>query len=253
MCDADFHVVIPARFASTRFPGKALAMLIDKPMIQHVFERAVASSAVDVTIATDDQRIADVARGFGASVSLTRDDHHSGSDRVAEVAAEKGWSPDAIVVNVQGDVPSVPSTSIDQVARLLVDNETAGMATLCAPIAGRAEYVDANVVKVVFDKGGRAMYFSRASIPADATGSISDAPDFPVQAWRHIGIYAYRNSTLNEMTQAQPCALEKIEKLEQLRALWLGIEIRVGVARQPHGPDVDTPDDLQAAEEYLTE
>lgn len=252
MGDADFHIVIPARFASTRFPGKALATLLDKPMVRHVFERAVASSAVDVTIATDDQRIADVARGFGAAVSLTRDDHHSGSDRVAEVAAEKGWSADAIVVNVQGDVPLIPSTSIDQVARLLVDNATAGIATLCAPITGLAEYDDANVVKVVFDEGGRAMYFSRASIPADVTGSINAAPDFAVQAWRHIGIYAYRIGTLNEMTQAKPCALEKFEKLEQLRALWLGIEIRVGVAQQPHGPDVDTPDDLLAAEEYLT-
>lgn len=251
MGEAGFHIVIPARYASTRFPGKALATLAGRPMIQHVFERARSSSAVDVTIATDDARIADAARDFGAMVVMTRADHESGSDRVAEVAAESGWSSESVVVNLQGDVPLIPSASIDQVAGLLADYESAGIATLCAPITTLAEYADANVVKVVFDKGGRALYFSRAGIPAGLAGGKGDPRPLPDSAWRHIGIYAYRVATLQQLTKSEPCALEKIEKLEQLRAMWLGMEIRVGVASEAHGPDVDTLEDLVAAEKYL--
>jgi 3-deoxy-manno-octulosonate cytidylyltransferase (CMP-KDO synthetase) len=251
VAESDFQVVIPARYASTRFPGKALAMLAGKPMIQHVYERACRSRAGNVTIATDDQRIADAARNFGATVKLTRADHASGSDRVAEAAREMGCSPDSIVVNVQGDVPLIPSASINQVARLLVDNPTSGIATLCTPIAETTEYIDVNVVKVVFDFSGRALYFSRAPIPADPADLIGAGPGFPLQAWRHIGIYAYRAHILQELTETEPCALEKYERLEQLRALWSGMEIRVAVAAESHGPDVDTPEDLQAAEKYL--
>lgn len=251
MADATFRVVIPARFASTRFPGKALARLAGKPMIQHVYERAQGSHADEVIIATDDERIADTSRKFGATVLMTRADHQSGTDRVAEVAAQMGWSSKTVVVNVQGDVPLIPCASIDQVATLLVDNASAGIATLCAPITSSSEYHDANVVKVVFDASGRALYFSRAAIPSYASGSTQATQDFSIQAWRHIGIYAYRVQTLNQLTVTEPCALEKYEKLEQLRALWHGIEIRVGVAAQAHGPDVDTPEDLTAAEKYL--
>lgn len=251
MTDSTFRVVIPARFASTRFPGKALAKLAGKPMIQHVYERARGSHADEVIVATDDERIAEISRSFGATVLLTRADHQSGTDRVAEVAAQMCWKSDAVVVNVQGDVPLVPCASIDQVAKLLLDNATAGIATLCAPIMDAAEYHDANVVKVVFDSKGRALYFSRAAIPSCASGSIEAREDFSIQAWRHIGIYAYRVQTLNRLTAMPPCALEKYEKLEQLRALWHGIDIQVGVAEEAHGPDVDTPEDLRAAEAYL--
>lgn len=251
MTDSKFRVVIPARFASTRFPGKALAMLAGKPMIQHVFERACGSHADEIIIATDDKRIADAGGNIGATVLMTRGDHQSGSDRVAEVAEEMGWPPDAVVVNVQGDVPLIPSSSIDQVARLLEDNASSGMATLCTPITTASDYHDVNVVKVVFDASGRALYFSRAAIPSGAAGPGNGGPNFSIQAWRHIGIYAYRVNTLKQLTQSEPCALEKYEKLEQLRALWNGIEIRVGAAVEAHGPDVDTPEDLQAAERYL--
>jgi 3-deoxy-manno-octulosonate cytidylyltransferase (CMP-KDO synthetase) len=251
VADSIFRVVIPARFASTRFPGKALAELAGKPMIQHVYERAQGSHADEVIIATDDERIAKTSREFGATVLMTRADHQSGTDRVAEIAEQMSWSPEAVVVNVQGDVPLIPCESINQVAALLVKNTSAGIATLCAPITSTTEYHDANVVKVVFDAKGQALYFSRAAIPAALGQSFDAADDFPVQAWRHIGIYAYRVQTLKQLTLTKPCALEKYEKLEQLRALWHGIEIRVDVAAQAHGPDVDTPEDLAAAEKYI--
>jgi len=251
VADSEFRVVIPARFASSRFPGKALAILAGKPMIQHVYERAQGSRADEVIIATDDERIADTSREFGATVLMTRADHQSGTDRVAEVAQQMNWSPDTVVVNVQGDVPLIPCESIDQVAKLLVDNLSAGISTLCAPIATSSEYHDANVVKVVCDAGGRALYFSRAAIPSSRDASNEGAENFSIQAWRHIGIYAYRVQTLNQLTMTAPCLLEKYEKLEQLRALWHGVQIRVGVAAEAHGPDVDTPEDLIAAEKYL--
>lgn len=249
--ESAFFVVIPARYASTRFPGKALAMLAGKPMIQHVYERARSSRARSVIIATDDERIADAARHFGAPIQMTRDDHVSGSDRVAEVARELGWSSDSVVVNVQGDVPLIPSSSINQVARLLIDNPTAGIATLCTQISETSDYLDNNVVKVVFDASGRALYFSRAAIPSAAAARVSEGQELPVKAWRHIGIYAYRAKTLQEITSTAPCALETFERLEQLRPLWHGMEIRVAAAKESHGPDVDTPEDLRAAEEYL--
>jgi 3-deoxy-manno-octulosonate cytidylyltransferase (CMP-KDO synthetase) len=247
-----FYVVIPARYASTRFPGKALATLAGKPMIQHVYERARSSRARSVIIATDDERIADAARHFGAPIQMTRDDHVSGSDRVAEVARELGWSSDSVVVNVQGDVPLIPSSSIDQVAQLLIDNPAAGMATLCTQITETSDYLDNNVVKVVFDASGRALYFSRAAIPCDAAARVSGGQELLLNAWRHIGIYAYRAKTLQQITNTAPCALERLEKLEQLRPLWHGMEIRVAAAQESHGPDVDTPEDLRAAEGYLS-
>jgi len=251
VADSGFRVVIPARFASTRFPGKALARLAGKPMIQHVYERARDSHADEVIIATDDERIADASRQFGATVMMTRANHQSGTDRVAEVAQQMGWSSETVVVNVQGDVPLIPCASINQVAMLLVENASAGIATLCAPIMTAAEYHDANVVKVVFDASGRALYFSRAEIPSYVSEPTRTEQEFSIQAWRHIGIYAYRVQTLNQLTVTEPCVLEKYEKLEQLRALWHGVEIRVGVAAEMHGPDVDTPEDLAAAERYL--
>lgn len=244
--ESEFRIVIPARFASTRFPGKAIAQLDGRPLIRHVHERAVASHAVEVVIATDDRRIADAAAGFGAEVAMTREDHESGTDRIAEVAERLGWGDEEIVVNVQGDAPFIPPSDISQVAALLSGHATAALATLCTRIDTLEEYRDDHVVKVVFDRDGRALYFSRASIPARAHGH-----DRLPTAWRHVGIYAYRVDALRRLTQTRPCELERAEKLEQLRAMWLGMEIRVAVANEALGPDVDTPEDLVAAERFI--
>jgi len=249
MSDSSFKVVIPARYASTRFPGKALAMLSGRPLIQHVYERARLSSAEVVVIATDDQRIADAARVFGANVEFTQSGHESGSDRIAEVVDKAGWGERQIVVNVQGDAPLISPASIDQVAGILAGNASAAMATLCTPIRSINEYGDVNVVKVVMDRSGRALYFSRAGIPAVAHGGRID--DVLPGVFRHVGLYAYRVSALRALTRERPCYLETSERLEQLRALWLGLEIRISVAEEELGPDVDTSEDLDAAERFL--
>ena len=246
MNKSSFRVVIPARYASTRFPGKALAPLAGRPLVRHVYERAVASDAVEVIVATDDRRIADAARDFGAPVIMTREDHESGTDRIAEVAETRGWGDHDIVVNVQGDAPFIPAADIGQVAGLLAGHDSASLATLCTPITDVREYEDENAVKVVFDRSGRALYFSRASIPASAHGHAG----LPA-AWRHVGIYAYRVDALRRLTATPPCDLERTEKLEQLRAMWLGMEIRVAVAAEALGPDVDTPKDLDMAERFI--
>jgi 3-deoxy-manno-octulosonate cytidylyltransferase (CMP-KDO synthetase) len=238
--------VIPARYASSRFPGKVLVMLAGRPMIQHVYERAAASGAAEILVATDDERIEQACRQFGAAVVRTRADHVSGTDRIAEVVRARDWPGDAIVVNVQGDSPLMPPGSIAQVARLLAEHPRAGIATLCTPIGPAADYTNPNVVKVVADRSGRALYFSRAPIPATAQGAVA-AP----QAWRHIGLYAYRVRDLLTLSAAGACRLEETEKLEQLRALWLGMEIRVAVAALAHGPDVDTPEDVAVVTQAL--
>ena len=242
-----FRVVIPARYASTRFPGKAVAELHGKPMIQHVYERAAASQAAEVIIATDDARVADAAAAFSAPVAMTSGAHESGTDRVAEVAAQHGWQADDIVVNVQGDAPTIPPSSIGLVAELLHEHPAADMATLCVPVDRLADYQSPHVVKVVMDCEGRALYFSRSPIPASGHGN----EQLPESVWRHLGIYAYRIGALQRLTAAPACYLETCEKLEQLRALWFGMEIRVAIAPEVHGPDVDTPEDLAAAAAYL--
>lgn len=247
MPETVFRAVIPARYASSRFPGKPLASLAGKPMIRHVYERAVASGAIEVVVATDDERIAQECGRFGAAVMMTRADHVSGTDRVAEVARRRGWAPDSIVVNVQGDSPLVAPASIALVADLLARYPQAGMATLCTRIRSPADYANPNVVKVVADCTGRALYFSRAPIPAVAHGTVG----LP-QAWRHVGLYAYRVEDLERLSRSDPCALEQAEKLEQLRALWLGVEIRVAEAPQEHGPDVDTPEDANEVSRKLS-
>lgn len=246
MSDSAFRVVIPARFASTRFPGKALALLDGRPMVQHVHERAVASAADEVIVATDDRRIADAVTAFGARCVMTRSDHQTGTDRIAEVAEQLAWDERDVIVNVQGDAPFIPSADIGQVAGLLAGHATASLATLCTPIDNVADYEDEHVVKVVFDQSGRALYFSRAAIPASAHGH-DELPG----AWRHVGIYAYRVDALRRLTRTPPCDLEQAEKLEQLRAMWLGMEIRVAVAEAALGPDVDTAADLEAAESFI--
>jgi 3-deoxy-manno-octulosonate cytidylyltransferase (CMP-KDO synthetase) len=258
MTGETFRVVIPARYASTRFPAKALAMLSGKPVIQHVYEQASRSRADEIIIATDDHRIAEVCQGFGANVAMTRAYHESGTDRVAEVVEQQRWPDESIVVNVQGDEPLIPSASIDQVAELLAARRAADIATLCSTISEPSQFNDPNAVKVIFDSEGRALYFSRAGIPAMAHGSkdnsvsaARDGKESPI-GWLHIGIYAYRVGALKRLTGQVPCELEMREKLEQLRALWLGMTIQVEVAMSQHGPGVDTPEDLAAAENYLT-
>lgn len=242
--DLTFRVVIPSRYDSIRLPGKVLADIAGKPLVQHVFERACESSACEIVIATDDDRIAAACNAFDADVVMTRADHVSGTDRVAEVAQQRGWGDKDIIVNVQGDVPLLPGSSIDQVADLLASHPGAGLGTLCTRISDGADYTDPNVVKLVLDQSGKALYFSRAAIPS-ALHRGDTGQKLP-EAWRHIGLYAYRVDTLRQLTTAQPCLLEQAERLEQLRALWLGIEIQVAEVRESHGPDVDTPEDLEA-------
>jgi 3-deoxy-manno-octulosonate cytidylyltransferase (CMP-KDO synthetase) len=249
MTSTPFRAVIPARYASSRFPGKALAGLGGRPMLQHVYERARASGASEVIVATDDARIADAARAFGADVAMTSPEHVSGTERVAEVAAQRHWPADALIVNCQGDVPLIPPASIAQVADLLREHPLAAITTLCAPIESAADYRSPHVVKVVCDGAGRALYFSRSPIPAPGHGTLA-ADAFPA-SWRHIGLYGYRVAGLLALARAPACYIEECEKLEQLRALWLGLEIRVAVARELHGPDVDTPDDLRRAADFL--
>lgn len=244
-----FQVVIPARLESSRLPGKVLRVLAGKPMVQHVWERATASDASGVVIATDSEQVAATARAFGADVAMTSAACQSGTDRVAEVAAQRGWAGDAVVVNVQGDAPLLPPASIDRVAGLLLQHGSAAMATLCTPLGAAEDYADPNVVKVVHDVAGRALYFSRAPIPAAGHGAAEGWQS----AFRHLGLYAYRVAPLHELAATEPCPLEQLERLEQLRALWLGMEIRVAADPAAHGPDVDTEADLARVSALLAD
>jgi 3-deoxy-manno-octulosonate cytidylyltransferase (CMP-KDO synthetase) len=248
-----FRVVIPARFASTRLPGKALLPMAGKPMLQWVCERAGQSRASEVIVATDDSRIASAAQSFGATVAMTAATHVSGTDRIAEVARTHGWSESDIVVNVQGDEPLIPPALIDQVAGLLHANAAAHMATLCTPLARLEELLDPNVVKVVAGTSGRALYFSRAPIPWHrdcAPAGLASQASF-AGARRHIGIYAYRVGALLRLAAWPPTPLENAEKLEQLRALENGFDIRVADSVEPAGPDVNTPEDLERVLKHL--
>lgn len=240
----DFRVVIPARYASSRLPGKPLADIAGKPMISWVCERALASGAAEVCVATDDERIAAAVRDTGASVELTTTDHESGTDRIAEVTAKRQWPDDAIVVNLQGDEPLMPPRLVSQVASLLSSDVEASVATLVTPIESDEEWRDPNVVRVVLDRDNRALYFSRAQIPWPRDGAMPHAA-------RHIGLYAYRVSALLELAATPPCDLEQIEKLEQLRALWLGMQIAVAEAVETPPRGVDTQADLERARAVL--
>lgn len=245
-----FRVVIPARYASTRLPGKALLTIAGKPMIQWVYERACASQAHEVLIATDDLLIVSAAHSFDAETVMTSTDHESGTDRIAEVARLQGWADTDIVVNVQGDEPVIPPASIDQVAALLEAHPSAQIATLATPITSQAELMDPNAVKVVTDTQGRALYFSRAPIPWDREGAKAGKQSF-ARARRHVGIYGYRVSGLLRMASLQRTALEQHEKLEQLRALENGLEIRVADSVELPGPDVNTAADLERVTSLL--
>ena len=232
------RIVIPARYHSTRFPGKPLALIDGKPMIQCVYERAGTTRADQVIVATDDERIAAAARLAGADVCMTAASHASGTDRIAEVARLRGFVPDDLVVNLQGDEPAMPAVIIEQVAAALVAHPRAAIATAAAMVESRGEFLDPNVVKVVADHEGRALYFSRAPIPHDRDGG-------GFEARRHIGLYAYRTRALLRFASLPPSRLERLEQLEQLRALEHGLEIRVVEAAARPGVDVNTPDDLR--------
>ena len=238
-----YRVVIPARYGSTRLPGKPLIDLAGKPMIVRVAEQALTSSTSGVVVATDDSRVVDALRGSGAEAMLTRSDHRSGSDRVMEVVEAKGWPDDEIVVNVQGDEPLIPPVVIDQVAALIDDE--CDVATLGEPITEPADVFDPNIVKVVADRRRRAIYFSRAPIPWHRDGFGGGPPARIGTAWRrHIGIYAYRAGALRAFVSYPPSPLEKLEALEQLRLMEHGHAIAVAEADAPVPGGVDTPADV---------
>ena len=240
---SEFVVVIPARYASTRLPGKPLRLIGGRSMLEHVWNRARESGAAEVVIATDDERIADVAGTFGASVCMTRDTHRSGTDRIAEVADLLDWPDDKIVVNLQGDEPAMPPALLGQCADLL-DDASADIGTLASGVRTEDDFMNPNVVKVVCDRSGYALYFSRAPIPYPRNESggrrARDA------ALHHHGIYAYRCGVLRAIVAADPAPAEMAEQLEQLRALHLGMRIRVARPTVRPGRGVDTAQDLEA-------
>ena len=241
-----FRVVIPSRYASTRLPGKALLPIAGKPLVQWVYERARAAGAREVLIATDDERIARAAQAFGAEAVMTAASHTSGTDRIAEVAKQRGWAGADIVVNVQGDEPLIPPALIRQLVALLAAQPQADIATLATPVESLAELLDPNAVKVVSDTRGWALYFSRAPIPwnRDGVAGPSGQRDH-AGARRHVGVYAYRVAALERLTQLPRGALETREELEQLRALEHGLRVCVADACEAPGPDVNTLADLE--------
>jgi 3-deoxy-manno-octulosonate cytidylyltransferase (CMP-KDO synthetase) len=245
-----FFAVVPARYASTRLPGKPLADIAGKPMVVRVAERARASGAAEVVIATDHVGVAEAARAHGLAVCMTSPDCASGTDRLAEVATTLGLADDSVVVNVQGDEPLIAPELIRATALLLHDRPDAAMATVCHPLTDMAEVMNPNVVKVVLDKDGHALYFSRAAIPwardawAATPPASADVPaDLP--AFRHVGLYAYRVGFLKAYPGLARPAIETQESLEQLRALWHGYRIAVLTVDHPSPPGVDTPEDLE--------
>ena len=247
-----FLVAIPARFASTRLPGKPLLPIAGVPMIVHVARRARAAGASDVVIATDDARIEATVRGSDVRVVMTRADHASGSDRLAEVARTLDWPDEAIVVNLQGDEPLAPASGIRAVAAALAEG-AAPMATLATPLHTAAELFDPNCVKLVRDLAGRALYFSRAPLPWPRDAFAGERSTLPPQTpfLRHIGIYAYRAGFLRRFAALTPTPLERTESLEQLRALEHGFAIAVGLAPEPFPAGVDTAEDLARVERIL--
>lgn len=248
----DFKVVIPARFASTRLPGKPLLDIGGKPMVIRVAEQAVQSGAQQTIIATDHQPIIAAALEHGFQACMTRADHNSGTDRIAEVSAQLGWPDDTIVVNVQGDEPLIPPALIRSVAQHLHDHPDCAIATACHPIHDEASMRNPNIVKAVLDKHGNALYFSRAPIPwpRDAYANNQPLPQ-GVNALRHIGLYAYRAGFLRAYGQLAPAIIEQVEALEQLRALYHGYKIGVTITQEAPPCGVDTQQDLQVARQIF--
>ncbi len=239
----NFKVYIPARFASTRLPGKLLMEVGGKSILQHVYERACLSGALEVVVATDDEKIARVASGFGATVCMTALSHQSGTDRLADAVAQRGESPETVIVNLQGDEPAMPAAVIQQVAALVLSDPAVDMATVCEPLEREADWRDPNQVKVLRDVRDKALYFSRAALPFQR--------DDPVGGWtvgreyrRHVGLYAYRVTYLQRFVGLPVHPLELAERLEQLRALANGACILVPDAVAPCGIGIDTAADL---------
>lgn len=245
-----FTVVIPARYQSTRLPGKPLADIGGKPMVQWVYEQAIQAGAENVIIATDDERVESAVIAFGGQVCMTSPNHESGTERLAEVVDLMGIADDHIIVNVQGDEPLIPPSIITQVANNLASSQ-APMATLAVEIEDEAEVFNPNAVKVLTDKDGYAMYFSRATIPWDRDSFADGGKTIKQPLMRHIGIYAYRAGFINTYINWEPTALEKIEFLEQLRVLWYGEKIHVEVAKEAPAAGVDTPEDLELVRQII--
>ena len=243
-----FKVVIPARFASTRLPGKPLLDIGGKPMVIRVAEQAAQSGAQQIVIATDHQPIVSVAQQHGFQACMTRADHNSGTDRIAEVSAQLEWEDNAIVVNVQGDEPLIPPALIRAVAQHLHDHPDCAIATACHPVHDEESMRNPNIVKAVLDKHGNALYFSRAPIPWPRDAYARNLPvPRNVDVLRHIGIYAYRAGFLRTYGQLTPCLIEQAESLEQLRALYHGYKIGVTVTQDAPPGGVDTEPDLLVA------
>jgi 3-deoxy-manno-octulosonate cytidylyltransferase (CMP-KDO synthetase) len=247
-----FHVVIPARHGASRLPGKPLLTIHGRPLIQWVWECARRSGAASVVIATDDSRIGAAAQGFGAECVMTAPEHASGTDRVAEVARVRGFAPNSVIVNLQGDEPMMPPALIAELAAALESRPGVDIATAVAPIANLEEFVDPNCVKAVRALDGRALYFSRAPVPWPRDHSEGGRPAAWCGAWRHIGIYAYRVRGLLAFAAWAPTALESAERLEQLRALEHGMAIHLVPIEAPPPAGVDTPQDLERVRALLT-
>jgi len=239
-----FVVIIPARYASTRLPGKPLVDINGKPMVVHVLERARESGAARIIVATDHDEVAKAVQAAGGEVCMTRADHQSGTERLAEVVEKCGFSDDTVIVNVQGDEPMIPPAIIRQVAENLAARDV-GMATLAAPIHSAEEAFNPNAVKVVLDAEGYALYFSRATIPWDRDRFAVSRETIGNTLLRHLGIYGYRAGFIRRYVNWQASPLENIEMLEQLRVLWYGEKIHVAVAAEIPGTGVDTPEDLE--------
>ena len=247
-----FHIVIPARFASERLPGKVLLDLAGQPLLQRVWQRASQSSAQSVVIATDDERIVTAAESFGAQVVMTRSDHQSGSDRIAECAVQLGWPDDHLIVNLQGDEPLMPASCLDQVAALLDERSDCEVASLYWPITEADEVQNPNAVKVVTDSKDRALYFSRSPIPFARAYTNVDAALATGIVWkRHLGLYAYRLAALRRYTSSPSTPLEMAEHLEQLRIMEQGGRIAMARACEFIPAGIDTPDDLQRVREFI--
>jgi len=247
----EFRVIIPVRYAASRCPGKGIADIAGKPMMQHVYNRALKSGAESVVIATDNEKVREAAEKFEAHVVMTSEEHTSGTERLAEAAIALGYGDDDIVVNLQCDVPFIPPAVIRQVAEDLNRHDNVKMATLWEPLQHTDEMADRDIVKVVLNKRSYALYFSRADVPWSRDAfPPKECTELGEQHHRHIGIYAYRAGFLQEYVQWEPCGIEQIEKLEQLRALYNGIRIYAGRAKLPVPPGVDTPEQLEEARAY---
>ncbi len=246
-----FHIIIPARYASTRLPGKPLRQLAGKAILQHVYEQANKSQAKSVIIATDNELIKQAAESFGASVCMTSTEHTSGTERLAEVIDIKGFDENDIILNLQGDEPMMPSVCLDQVAALLVEHTDCKMASLCDPVTSAEDLFDPNVVKVVLDKRKHAIYFSRAPLPWHREAFAQNTKVLPSESdlyYRHIGLYAYRAGFIKTYLKLTPSPIEKVESLEQLRVLWHGEKIAMDIAQESPGAGIDTEEDLKKAE-----